>query len=136
MPRCWNGSSRGCMAIFIQYFLKSNQLYCADVCCGLRDEVFTQRPFVQGVKLVKWLSGFDIPRFPDSLIPRFPNSPIPCFSDSITGLTANTLSELNAKTCENKKNPLNRVMEFCIFDPCSFKCITNIFWYKANRTFR
>ena len=53
------------------YFLKSNQLYCADVRFGLRNEVFTHRPFEQGTKLVNWLTSFDIIRFPDS--------PIPCY---------------------------------------------------------
>ena len=35
--------------------------------------MFTQKPFEEGIKLVaNWLTGFDIPRFPGSLIPRFP----------------------------------------------------------------
>ena len=49
-----------------RYFLKSNQLYCGDVCFGLRDEVFTQRPFVPRYKLVNWLTGSPIPRFSNS----------------------------------------------------------------------
>ena len=53
------------------------------------------KTFCTRIKLVNWLTGFDIPPFPDSLVPWLPNSPVPrfpisCFSNSPPTILVNS----------------------------------------------